>query len=203
MDKFASISQSHQEIFAKAFTTKLPSLLVGTIALTLLITSSVYAFSQTQKALKPIKLAESLKKPPQQKAATISNELVYSDNKYRFSIKIPKGFETFKRAGNDEEYQIGIRKIGSPDVPITINAQINKDNLTLDDWITNEYGPLYPREQTKINTMPAVLVRNPLRNYISYYVVNGRNIHEFSSSTVSDGYLKVFNSILPTLSFSN
>ena len=204
MDTILLRLQPDYTVFKTARTTKLLSLLVG-VCVVLLIG---YVFGKAVSHNQPTVLKTTSKSINSHQnvlsaRTVVSTNTPYTDMKYKFAITLPKGWEAFKRAGDTNAYQIGLRKIGSPDVPITINSQPNTENLSLNAWVDSQYGQLYPRQTVKIAKKDALLINNVLRNYQSYFVLHEKNVHEISVSTINSDYMTTFQSILPSFHFTN
>ncbi len=121
----------------------------------------------------------------------------YTDSTFGYSVAIPSNWETFKRAGTPNAYQIAIHPQGSSDVPFTIGAQ---SGTTETDWINTVYGTNYPRTSVQIAGRPALQISTP--SYISYYTHDSSHVYEISEALGKPEYQPVYQSLLASLSFS-
>ncbi len=124
----------------------------------------------------------------------------YSDSRFGYGVKIPQNWEGFKRAEIPNGYQYGIHPIGSADVPITINTQVNQANLSAQDYVNSVYGVNFPRQVQKVANQDAIVIQNgPVS---SYFLTRGGNLYELSAVTTNSNYLNVFNQMLATFRFT-
>lgn len=179
---------------------KLVSLVIGIVVI-LLIPLGLFTLSKGKSPSSPSK-KQSQSSPlkgmltPTQAAA--SDWKIYSDSTSGYSVRIPKNWETFKRAGDETSYQIGIHPLNSEDVPVTIGSQPaqGKDVVM---FIDSEFGAGAPREKKQINNKEALYVT--AGDYNSYFLTNGSRVIEISVATGKEDYLPVFNRILSTFNF--
>lgn len=192
------------------FSRKIISLLVGLLVVVLVISGGTYAFLKSRvKALKSttkttvVQNTPSQSNFPQASTTALGSSKLYTDSVFSYSIQIPADMETYKRAGDDNAYQIGIRKIGETDVPIVVGVQKNLTGETLDQWVDSEYSANTLRERKMVGSVPALIVRHNQGQYISYVLMNKANVYEFSVSTINPEYVTILDQILASLSFSS
>lgn len=200
------------------FSRKIISLIVGLVVVVLIISGGTYYFlkSQTSKnqTKQPSMLAKltgkssPTPKEKNQKAQPSSQQnnigkgtKLYTDSLYKFSISVPQDMETFRRVGDAVSYQIGIRRIGQTDAPITISTQPNQTGENLDQWVISEYGNQIFRETKKVGGVDALFIRNDQNQTISYVFMKNPNVYEISASTIEKTYLDIFNQIVSNFTF--
>ncbi len=199
---------------------KLVSLVLGAIVLVLVIAGGIYAFTRTnvkQAAKKQVaKVSQTQEKtatatPGQQQINTPKvntpingtlNAKTYTDSTFGYSVKLPNDWEAFVRAGDTTAQQIAIHPVGSADVPVTINSQINDAGISTDEFITMQYGSDYPREQRSLAGRNVLFVRNDANGYVSYFVANGSSLYEIAVSTVKPEYNSAIDQIVKAFKFT-
>lgn len=120
----------------------------------------------------------------------------YTDNS-GYIVQIPASWETFLRAGDGTAHQIGLRPVGSADVPVVINSVTNA-NGKINDWITMQFGANYPKTTQVISGNSAMVVKNGQTT--SYFFSKNGNLYQLSCSTVRNDYATICNQILSSLS---
>ncbi|MSU26216.1 MAG: hypothetical protein EXS44_03060 [Candidatus Levybacteria bacterium] len=172
----------------------------GFIFIVLIVSGGIYYFIKSDnKQIKKIgKQTQEIKKN--------TSKLEISKNPYNadvsYSIKIPDNWERFTRASDETAEQIGLRPIGSKDIPLTINYQKNENNITIEDLVDIQYGKNYPREIKIISTKKALMLRSKENDYISYFISLGDTIYEISA-TSNPEYNDIIKEILVSLIFTS
>ena len=197
------------------FSKKIISMIVGLIVVVLVISGGTYYFlksrtgkNQTKQPsmLGRITQTPKVKDQEAQPSNGTQNKTMgkgaklYTDSFYKYSILIPQDMETFKRVGDAVSYQIGIRKIGQTDAPITISTQPNQTGENLDQWVTSEYGSI-SRQAKKVGGADALFIRNDQSQIISYVFMRNSSVYEFVASTIDNSYIDIFNQIISSFTF--
>lgn len=140
---------------------------------------------------------------PQPTQAVNANVKTYQNITFNYSLKIPDDWEAFRQTGDDTV--ISIRPTNSKEIPITVNAQSNTKNLTVDEWINNQFGGSYPRQKKIINNIEWIIVSNTISPYpsLNHYTSSNTTIYELNVSTLKKEYTSVFDAILDSFQFEN
>lgn len=181
--------------------TNLLPLVVGTLVVVLAIGLGTYWFAtKAPKTKQPAKVSPT---PSLGQVLTQANsKKPYSDSKFGYSLALPKDWEVAKRNEDADGYQLAVFPSGSEDVPITINAQVNKAEVGLSDWVNALFGQSFPREQAKVASRETLIVTNQAGGYKSYFLTSGNNLFELSVATARQDYLKVFTQLLTSFTLT-
>lgn len=211
---------SEGESLGDVFSRKVISFIIGAIVVVVALSVGTYLFiqsrptstsSQNQVAKITPKASQNSNKVtvspipstlPQNSPSPQQNGTIYTDSIFAYTIQIPKGWEVFKRVVYTDSYQIGIRPIGSTDVPLVISSQPNKTNESLLEWVNSAYGSSRQSEKVKVGKKDAILIKNIGGSYSSYITINAGNVYEIAVSLQKNEYLKTINQIITSLSFT-
>lgn len=191
------------------FPANLRSLIVGiaVVAIAIGIGSYTVLTRETKKTQQPknetTSTAPTTKPSPSALGQVVTNqtsEKVVEDKTFSYSFRIPNNWEGFRRAEERGAYQLGVRPVGSTDVPITVNVQASGGS-NVNEAITFQFGQNFPREKKQVNGKETVVVRNDTASYHSYFFEHKNNLYEFSVATAKNDHQKVFDRILATLTF--
>lgn len=199
-----------EELHTPFLETNLKSLIAGVAVVAVIIAAGTYVYLQRTTKKTPPSAKQTVTPtttpPPSQLGKVVPktpSERVVEDQTFSYRMRIPENWEAFKRVDQRNAYQLGIRPVGSTDVPMTFNVQVNEPNFTLDEAVNFQFGPNYPREKKLVNGKDAVVVRNDLSGYQSYFMARGNKLYELSVSTAREDYRNTFNQLLKTFTFTN
>lgn len=186
--------------------TNLLPLVVGTLVVVLAIGLGTYWFATKAPKTKQPAKKEAAKVSPTPSLGQVltqaDSKKPYSDSKFGYSLALPKDWEVAKRNEDADGYQLAVFPSGSGDVPITVNAQVNRTPISLDAWVNTLFGQAYPRERVKVRGDDALLVVNQSQSYKSYFVAHANSLFELSVATANVDYVNIFDQILASLTFT-
>lgn len=125
-----------------------------------------------------------------------TNAFSYRDNSYNYSVQLPIGWEAFKRTEINGAYQIGIRPVGSTDVPMVINTQPNPQNMDTQSVIYSAFGQNYPYQNKTLGGQNFALITDPTGTIQSYFLGSSKGIYELSINNQNPDYYPTISSVL-------
>lgn len=183
------------------FSKSLKSLILGFVFVLLFASSAYFFLSSRNKQNSSLsqKTSPSFPKNNFEKASLnpTTSWQTYNNTDFNYSIKHPKGWETYKRAVDGSDYQIALRPLGQESAPITISSQSNEQNISAEDFVKNQFGDSYPIEKKKIGNLEAVFVKNSSLNYVTYFVNKNKRMYELAALS-NENNLKIFDQVLST-----
>lgn len=195
---------------------KLVALILGTLFMVIFLTIGALLFAKYHSKInlgktQPKKTSQTLGQLLPTPTTVVSNlhgnaspiKLTknYTNKTFGYSVQIPNDWEAIDNPYKNASQTI-VRPMGSVQSPITINAQTNVAGASASELANITFGSNYPRETKTIANRPALLLANNTAHYISYFLQNDSNLYEFSASTIREDYLKIFNQILSSLTFT-
>jgi hypothetical protein len=206
--------ESDEDYGSGMLSKKLISLILGLIVLVLVVAGGIYVFTksgasqqvknQTSKLVSKSTKTTPTPQPINKKQALptpMTSWKTHQDTISGYSLKYPQNWDVFTRAQDGAAYQIAVYPAGSTDVPLTINSQPNETGVTVDEFITMQYGANYPRETKKIGDQTASFIRNDSAGYTSYFFTKGTNMYEVAVSILKPEYTQILNQIIASLKF--
>lgn len=127
-----------------------------------------------------------------------ANWKTYINTSFYYSVKIPTNWEAFRQTGDDTI--ISMRQVGLEEIPITINAQVNKKSVSVNEWVSSQYGVSYPRETKILYGKTWVIVNSNISPYSSrsYFTSHKDKVYQLGVSTLKEDSVAIFETILST-----